>query len=118
MQEGVLETIDIEVAYALPNKQKIITLQVPAGTTARQAVRASNITAVFPEIDVDGAKLGIFSHFLGSKGMPSAEEYVLKPQDRIEIYRELIVDPKEVRKQRAAKARETRAAKKSGSTKD
>ena len=112
MQEDVPEMIAVEVAYALPDKQKIITLQVAAGTTARQAVRASNIVETFPEINVDGATLGIFSHPLGSKGMPPAEEYVLQPMDRVEIYRALIVDPKEVRKQRAAKAREARAAQK------
>ena len=112
MPENLQETIAVEVAYALPDKQKIITLQVSPGTTARQAVRESNIVAVFPEIDIDAAPLGIFSHTLGTKGMPTAEAYVLKPQDRVEIYRALIVDPKEVRKQRAAKAREERAAQK------
>lgn len=112
VQEPLLETIAVEVAYALPDKQKIISLQVSPGITARQAVRESNIVAVFPEIDVDAATLGIFSHTLGTKGMPSAEDYVLKPMDRVEIYRPLIVDPKEVRKQRAAKAREERAAQK------
>jgi putative ubiquitin-RnfH superfamily antitoxin RatB of RatAB toxin-antitoxin module len=110
--EALPETIVVEVAYALPDKQKIISLQVSPGTTARQAVRESNIVAVFPEIDVDAAILGVFSHTLGTKGMPSAEEYVLKPMDRVEIYRPLIADPKEVRKQRAAKAREERAAQK------
>ena len=112
MPEILSETIVVEVAYALPDKQKIISLQVAPGTTARQAVHESNIVAVFPEIDVDGAPLGIFSHTLGTKGMPPAEEYVLKAMDRVEIYRPLIVDPKEVRKQRAAKAREERAAQK------
>ncbi|MEZ0123025.1 MAG: RnfH family protein [Candidatus Reddybacter sp.] len=110
--ETLLETIAVEVAYALPDKQKIITLQVSPGTTARQAVRESNIVALFPEIDVDAGTLGVFSHTLGTKGMPSAEEYVLKSMDRVEIYRPLIADPKEVRKQRAAKAREERAARK------
>jgi len=110
--ETLLETIAVEVAYALPDKQKIITLQVSTGTTARQAVRTSNIVGEFPEIDVDAAILGIFSHTLGTKGMPPAEDYVLKPMDRVEIYRPLIADPKEVRKQRAAKAREERAAQK------
>ena len=112
VQEPLLETIAVEVAYALPDKQKIISLQVSPGTTARQAVHASNIVGVFPEIDADAATLGIFSHTLGTKGMPSAEDYVLKPMDRVEIYRPLIADPKEVRKQRAAKAREERAAQK------
>jgi len=110
--ETLQETIAVEVAYALPDKQKIIALQVPPGTTARQAVRESNIVAVFPEIDIEGATLGVFSHTLGAKGMPAAEAYVLKAMDRVEIYRPLIVDPKEVRKQRAAKAREERAAQK------
>ena len=110
--ETLLETIAVEVAYALPDKQKIITLQVSPGTTARQAVCASNIVGEFPEIDVDAAILGVFSHTLGTKGMPSAEEYVLKPMDRVEVYRPLIADPKVVRKQRAAKAREERAAQK------
>jgi len=112
MPETLQETIAVEVAYALPDKQKIIALQVAPGTTARQAVRDSNIVAVFPEIDIDAATLGIFSHTLGTKGMPTAEAYVLKPQDRVEIYRGLIADPKEVRKQRAAKARQERAAQK------
>ena len=112
MSETLAETIAVEVAYALPDKQKIITLQVVPGTTARQAVRDSNIVAVFPEIDIDGASLGIFSPTLGTKGMPSAEEYVLQPMDRVEIFRALIADPKEVRKQRAARAREARAAQK------
>ena len=112
MQEGVSETIAVEVAYALPDRQKIIALQVSPGTTARQVVVESNIGGLFPEIDIAGATLGIFSHTLGTKGMPPAEEYVLQPLDRVEIYRGLIADPKEVRKQRAAKAREERAAQK------
>lgn len=110
MSETEQETIVVEVAYALPDKQKIITLQVPMGTTARQAVQQSKIVDVFPELNVDGATLGIFSQPLGRKGMPAAEEYVLQSMDRVEIYRELIADPKEVRKQRAAKAKENRAA--------
>ncbi len=110
--EALIESIVVEVAYALPDKQEIISLSVLPGTTARQAVRESNIVAVFPEIDVDTATLGIFSHTLGTKGMPTAEDYVLKPMDRVEIYRPLIADPKEVRKQRAAKARQERAAQK------
>jgi len=112
IEDDIPETIAVEVAYALPDKQKIISLQVSPGTTARQAVVVSNIVSTFPEIDVDGATLGIFSHTLGTKGMPAAEAYVLQPQDRVEIYRGLIADPKEVRKQRAAKAREERAAQK------
>lgn len=101
--------ITVEVAYALADEQKIIALQVPPGTTARQAVRLSNIVESFPDIDVDGATMGIFSQVLGSKGLPGPDDYCLQPLDRVEIYRPLLADPKEVRKQRAAKAQRFRA---------
>ncbi len=98
----------VEVACALPERQKIVKFIVPPGTTARQAVQLSNIAAAFPEVDVDSAPLGIFGQVLGSKGLPSAEQYELQPLDRVEIYRPLKIDPKEVRKQRAARARQQR----------
>lgn len=105
-QQG--EQIEVEVAYGRPDKQLIVPLRVQSGTTARQAVRDSNISADFPEIDVENAVLGVFSQQLGSKGLAKAEDYVLKARDRVEIYRDLIADPKEVRKRRAAEAREKR----------
>lgn len=98
----------VEVACALPERQKIVTLSVARGTTARAAVKLSNIAALFPEIDVDNAPLGIFGQVLGSKGLPSAEQYELQSMDRVEIYRPLKIDPREVRKQRAARARQQR----------
>lgn len=96
--------LNVEVAYALPDKQRIIELQVPEGTTAREALQQSGIARLFPEVDVDSAVLGIFSQVLGTKGLPGAEDYVLKERDRVEIYRPLIADPKEARRKRAAKA--------------
>lgn len=96
--------LNVEVAYALPDKQRIIELQVPEGTTAREALQRSGIARLFPEVDVDSAVLGIFSQVLGTKGLPGAEDYVLKERDRVEIYRPLIADPKEARRKRAAKA--------------
>ncbi|RLA45020.1 MAG: RnfH family protein [Gammaproteobacteria bacterium] len=108
--------ISIEVAYALPDQQKIIQLDVPPGTTAREAVRLSRIVDSFPDIDIDNATMGVFSQVLGSKGLPGPDEYRLLARDRVEIYRPLLVDPKEVRKQRAAKARQARAEKKQGGT--
>lgn len=102
-------TITVEVAYALAEEQKIIALDVPPGTTARQAVRMSGMVESFPEIDVDQATMGIFSQVLGTKGLPGPDEYRLQAKDRVEIYRPLVADPKEVRKKRAAKARERRA---------
>ena len=100
--------ITVEVAYALPDEQKIIALEVPVGTTARQAVRMSGIVEFFPEINVDQAPMGIFSQILGAKGLPGPDEYRLQSKDRVEIYRSLIADPKEVRKKRAAQARQRR----------
>ncbi len=114
-EEATLNTeqeITVEVAYALPDKQKIIELKVPVGTTARQAAKLSNIVDSFPEIDIDAAIMGIFSQVLGNKGVPDPDTYCLHTLDRVEIYRPLLADPKEVRKQRAAKARQLRAEQK------
>lgn len=91
----------IEVAYATPDKQIILERRVDAGTTARDAVRGSGIKAHFPEIDLDSCDIGVF-------GKVIAADYELQDGDRIEIYRPLIADPKEVRRQRAAQGLKTR----------
>ncbi|BFM08665.1 RnfH family protein [Halioxenophilus aromaticivorans] len=109
-------TITVEVAYALPNKQKIIALQVEPGTTALQAVRLSHIDQEFPEIDIETAKMGIFGQALGTKGLKKAPEHELQEGDRVEIYQPLISDPKEARRRRAAKA-EKAAEESDGQTK-
>ena len=98
------ELIIVEVAYALPNRQQLTELKVPRGTTAFEAVQQSGIVEQFPEIDLENAKMGIFGQALGTKGLKPPKEHVLEPRDRVEIYRPLIVDPKEVRKRRAEKA--------------
>jgi len=90
--------IQIEVAYALPHQQKIISLSVPAQTTLYQAVVLSNITAYFPQLNLETATLGVFS-----KLEKSPKTRIVQAGDRIEIYRPLLVDPKEARKARAAK---------------
>ena len=100
------ELITVEVAYALPHRQQLIELQVPQGTTAFEAVQLSGIVGQFPEIDLESAKMGIFGQALGTKGLKLPKEHVLEMKDRVEIYRPLIVDPKEVRKRRAEKARQ------------
>ncbi|BFM14222.1 RnfH family protein [Maricurvus nonylphenolicus] len=100
-----IEMITVEVAYALPDKQKIIELLVKPGTTALQAVKQSGIDKEFPEIDVENAKMGIFGQALGTKGLKKAHEHELQSGDRVEIYRPLISDPKEVRRKRAEKAK-------------
>jgi hypothetical protein len=101
--------IRVEVAYALPEKQKVIALDVPDGTSAYDAVVSSGISGHFEGLDIDAAPMGVFSQALGSKGMPSAKEYILAEGDRVELYRPLIADPKELRKQRAEQARHKRS---------
>jgi len=88
----------VEVAYALPDKQVIIPLQVEPGTTLEQAVALSGIIEQFPEIDLSVNKVGIFSKL-------SKRDAVLREHDRVEIYRKLIADPKKVRKERAAQGK-------------
>ncbi|MFV8818347.1 RnfH family protein [Haliea sp. E17] len=96
-------TINVEVAYALPGKQAIISLSVAEGTTALEAARQSGVTQKFEGVDLENAKLGVF-------GKAVAPTQVLREGDRVEIYRPLIADPKEVRKARAAKSKERRQA--------
>jgi putative ubiquitin-RnfH superfamily antitoxin RatB of RatAB toxin-antitoxin module len=93
--------IFVEVAYALPKRQQIIGLQVPLGTTAFNAVKNSGIVNEFSDIDIENAKMGIFGKRLGARGLKAPKEYELKNMDRVEIYRPLILDPKEIRRLRA-----------------
>lgn len=97
--------IIVEVAYALPDKQAIIEVEVEPGTTAQQAVEMSQIVQQFPDLDITAAKMGIFGQALGTKGLKKAAEHVLNEGDRVEIYRPLLADPKEVRRRRAEKAK-------------
>ncbi|WP_417596300.1 RnfH family protein [Oceanospirillum sp.] len=94
--------IRVEVVYALPNEQKIIELYVPEGTTVLQAAERSGLSQHYPEIDLATVSLGIFS-----KLVKAPKEQVLRENDRVEIYRPLIADPKKVRANRAAKQKKT-----------
>jgi len=98
------DLITVEVAYALPQKQKIIALLVEPGTTALEAVKRSKITDYFPDLDIENAKMGIFGQSLGTKGLESADKHILHQGDRVEIYRPLTSDPKEARRKRAEKS--------------
>lgn len=93
------EQINIEVAYALPTKQTLLAISVVEGTTIEQAIIASSILDIHSDIDLSDNKVGIWSRMAKLKD-------VLNDGDRIEIYRPLIADPKEVRKRRAEKAKE------------
>jgi putative ubiquitin-RnfH superfamily antitoxin RatB of RatAB toxin-antitoxin module len=92
------EMLTIEVVYALPEKQEIIKVKLPGGATARQAIEASGLIEKHPEIDLAKNKLGVFAKL-------TKPDAALRDNDRVEIYRPLIADPKEVRKQRAAEGK-------------
>lgn len=89
------ELMEVEVAYALPEQQSLLRVHVVKGATIKEAVEQSGILEQYPDIDLDKAKMGIF-------GKLAKADAQLQPKDRVEIYRPLIADPKEVRKQRAA----------------
>jgi uncharacterized protein len=89
------DIIHIEVAYATAKEQVIIPLEVPATTTAELAIKKSEILSKFPKINLTKSKIGIFSRICTLKT-------TLREGDRVEIYRPLIADPKEIRKLRAA----------------
>lgn len=101
---GVVAMITIEVAYARPEAQALLRLQVPLGTTLLEAIARSGIVQQFPEINLQAVTLGIFSRI---EKKPAS--YILQEGDRIEIYRPLLIDPKEARKARAEKAKNKRA---------
>ena len=90
--------IEIEVAYALPEKQKILKVMVEEGSTIRQAAQQSTIVDEFPDLNLDEAKYGIFA-----KASRAPDTDTVRDGDRIEIYRPLLIDPKQARANRAAK---------------
>lgn len=93
------ESLAVEVAYALPSKQRIVALRVPAGTTARQAVALADLPSLFPELPEEmfaQAALGIFG-----KALRDPDTQQLREGDRVEIYRPLAIDPKVARLERA-----------------
>jgi putative ubiquitin-RnfH superfamily antitoxin RatB of RatAB toxin-antitoxin module len=92
------ESIHVEVVYAMPERQDVIGISLPAGSTVGQAIEASGLLAKHPEIDLARNKLGIYAKL-------AKIDTALRDRDRVEIYRPLIADPKEVRKQRAAEGK-------------
>ncbi len=93
------ESIEIEVAYAKPDEQVILSVKGEKGMTVEQAIKRSKIIERFPEIDLETVKVGIF-------GKAAKKDTELSAGDRVEIYRALIADPKEARKKRAAEGKQ------------
>jgi uncharacterized protein len=98
------ESMNIQVVYALPDRQELKALALPSGSTLQQALEASGLMAQYG-LDATSCKFGIY-------GKQAKPDTVLRDRDRVEIYRPLIADPKEVRKARAAQGK---AMKKGGS---
>lgn len=96
-----MEMIKVEVAYATPEKQRIIVVEVPSGTTMADAVRQSGIEHEFPELRLEAVPMGVFG-----RKVARPESEILNAGDRVELYRPLLIDPKQARLNRAAKARE------------
>jgi len=90
------DVITIEVAYGTSENQSLIELQVQRGTTLIEAIRLSGIADKFPEINIIDSRKGIFGKF-------AEDGTVLGDHDRVEIYRPLLVDPREARRRRANK---------------
>ena len=94
--ENSRSMIHIEVVYAAPDKQVLLGLTVPEGTTVAEGIEKSTIRDEFPGLKMEITAVGIFS-----RKVPL--DHLLREGDRIEIYRPLIADPKEMRRQRAKK---------------
>ena len=88
------ETLNIEVAYAVPGAQRILAIGVPEGCSAREAAVLSRMDRLFPEIDTARCPLGVF-------GAEVSDDYRMRPGDRLEIYRPLENDPLETRRRNA-----------------
>jgi hypothetical protein len=93
-------SIRVEVAYGRPERQELIAVTVSDEATAVDAIRASGIEARFPEIDLSQQSIGVFARVL-----KDPEHHVLSEGDRVEIYRPLVIDPKDARASRAGTRR-------------
>jgi hypothetical protein len=92
------DSISVQVVYAMPDRQDLVDIALPAGSTVQRAVEASGLLQKYPEIDFATGHFGVFSRI-------SKPDAVLRDHDRVEVYRPLIADPKEVRRQRAAEGK-------------
>ena len=98
--------LTVEVVYALPETQTLLSLEVDKGATVKDVILQSSILEEFPDLDIDSLDVGIF-------GKATKMSQLVRDKDRVEIYRPLIADPKEVRKRKAA---EGKILKKGGAT--
>lgn len=93
-----MDEVSVEVAYALPDEQILIDVSVPSGTNVKGVVLKSDVLKLYPHLDIESMQIGIF-------GKLAKMDYVVRARDRVEIYRPLIADPKEVRRRKAAEGK-------------
>lgn len=89
-------TITAEVAYATPEQQILLTVTVPQGSTALEVIEGSGLLEKVPSLQAENLQVGVFSQRL-----KSPTEYEVKEGDRLEVYRPLLIDPKQARRERA-----------------
>ena len=94
------ELIEVEVVLATPEKQSLLKVSLPAGSTLSEAIDKSGVLQGFDAFEVDPSRVGIF-------GRKASMDQVLNAGDRVEIYRALIADPKQVRRERAIRQAES-----------
>lgn len=94
-------SVEIEIVYALPIRQHVAKIAVPAGTTLEQAICLSGILNIFPEIDLKRNRVGVFNKLVKL-------DTSVQPYDRVEIYRSLLIDPKEARRLRVSRSKACR----------
>ena len=95
--------VKVEVAYALPEQQTVIALEVAEGSTVQLAIEQSGILAKHAELDLQVNSVGVY-------GKAAKLDALVRDGDRVEIYRPIVADPKAARKKKAAKAKPTKAA--------
>jgi len=96
------QTIEVEVAYALPHQQFLVKVMVQKGADIFEAIRQSGVLSQYEGIDLDKNKVGIFGKICGP-------DTVVQAGDRVEIYRPLLADPKQSRQARAQKAKKKKS---------
>ncbi|CAM3647330.1 RnfH family protein [Vibrio aquimaris] len=93
------EMIHVEVVYALPHEQRVYTLVVNRAMTVEEIIRQSGVLEQYPEVDLSMNKVGVFSRNIKL-------DSTVRDKDRIEIYRPLLADPKDIRRKRAEQAKQ------------
>ena len=93
-----MASLRVEVVYALPEREDAVSVSLPAGATALDALRASGLLERHPEIDLTRQRIGVYGRVVGAEAR-------LRDGDRVEVYRPLAVEPKEARRRRALRKR-------------